>query len=493
MVVGLRADVLEIVRCEQLRQRRRLVVADLQGEPSAEMQRGLRDEALEQLQPARAAIQRGERIVADFAGELRDFGGVDVGEVRDDEAELAGDLREKIAAGKADALREAEPRGVFARQRQRGVGKVHRLYLRVRPLRGERERDHAAARADIEHALRFARREHDLAELLRLRARDERAFVAEERASVKLRGAEQMLERLARGAAFDQRAERLQLLIGERPVELQVQLHPFLPEHMGEQVLDVQARAFHAVLLKKRGRRLDDIEHSPHGAAASTPHPHNAQTPRGPHPEETAILPVPATAGVVAAMSMKVAICSGHMIDKPGRSEPRFPREKEAAVRAGIATQLAAWEIGSGDLAVCSGARGADILFAEECLARGARVRLLLAKEVDEFVEASVRLEDSDWVDRFHALRERCEVAILGETPGAGGGGDASQATDVYARTNLWIIDTARMEAPGAEAIFAILVWDEKPAGAGPGGTSDFASRVRALGGEIAIINPTRL
>lgn len=181
------------------------------------------------------------------------------------------------------------------------------------------------------------------------------------------------------------------------------------------------------------------------------------------------------------------------MIDQPGRPEPRFPREKEAAVRAAITRQLAAWEIGPGDLAVCSGARGADILFAEECLARGAQVRLLLAKEVDEFAEGSVRLADSDWVERFHALRQRCEVATLGKTPGPGEGGSASQSIDVYARTNLWIIGTAREQAPRSEAIHALLVWDEKPTGDGPGGTSDFAAQVRALGGTVVIINPARL
>lgn len=193
----------------------------------------------------------------------------------------------------------------------------------------------------------------------------------------------------------------------------------------------------------------------------------------------------------------KVAICSGHMIDKPGRPEPRFPREKEGAVRAEIARQLAVWGIGAGDLAVCSGACGADILFAEECIARGARVRLLLAKAVDDFVEGSVRLENSDWVERFHALRKQCEVATLAEQrdetfplePGEG----APPTSDVYARTNLWIIDTARAAAPDGETIHALLIWDEKPTGDGPGGTSDFANRVRGLGGTVAIINPTRL
>ena len=183
----------------------------------------------------------------------------------------------------------------------------------------------------------------------------------------------------------------------------------------------------------------------------------------------------------------KVAICSGHMIDKPGRPEPRFPREKEGAVRAAIARQLSAWGIGAGDLSICSGARGTDILFAEESLARGARVRLLLAKPVNDFVESSVRLEESDWVERFYALGERCDVATLPAPE------DDEPALDVYARTNLWIIETARAAASASGAIHALLVWDEKSTGDGPGGTSDFAERVRRLGGAVAIINPTWL
>jgi tetratricopeptide (TPR) repeat protein len=58
----------------------------------------------------------------------------------------------------------------------------------------------------------------------------------------------------------------------------------------------------------------------------------------------------------------KVVVFSGHMIDKPGRSEERFPPRKENAVRERIAKQLDVWTIGAGDLAICGGARGGDIL-----------------------------------------------------------------------------------------------------------------------------------
>ena len=63
----------------------------------------------------------------------------------------------------------------------------------------------------------------------------------------------------------------------------------------------------------------------------------------------------------------------------------------------------------------------------------------------------------------------------------------------IYARTNLWIIDTARAEAVDPTRIYALLVWDEKSTGDGPGGTSDFQQKICDLGGEVEIINPTKL
>jgi hypothetical protein len=184
----------------------------------------------------------------------------------------------------------------------------------------------------------------------------------------------------------------------------------------------------------------------------------------------------------------KVAICSGHMIDAPDRETPRFPEAKVEAVCTRIAQQLAQWKIGENDLAICGGACGADTLFAEECLRRGTRLRLLLAQEADAFVRDSVRHAGEEWVRRFHALCEKAEVAILSE--------QSDQQPDdisIYARVNLWIIDTAQGEAANPRKIYALLVWDEKPTGDGPGGTSDFQQKVCHLGGQVEIINPTKV
>jgi hypothetical protein len=189
-----------------------------------------------------------------------------------------------------------------------------------------------------------------------------------------------------------------------------------------------------------------------------------------------------------AANFRKVAICSGHMIDAPDREVPRFPQRKAGAVRAKIADQLAHWDIGTGDLAVCGGACGSDILFAEECERRRARVRLLLAQPVAEFVRDSVQHAGDEWVRRFHSLREQSEVAILSSDPDS-----SPNEESIYARTNLWIIETARAQAGDPGKIYALLVWDEKPTGDGPGGTSDFQRKICDLGATLEIINPTTL
>jgi hypothetical protein len=175
------------------------------------------------------------------------------------------------------------------------------------------------------------------------------------------------------------------------------------------------------------------------------------------------------------------------MIDAPGRGRARFPPAKEGPVRREIAAQLSRWSTGPGDIAICSGACGADILFAEACLERGARVMLLIPLPEDMFLQRSVTFADADWESRYRALRARCETRFQHEALGP-----PAEREDVFERNNRWCLDTAYALVP-SERVHAILVWDEKPEGDGPGGTSDFAARVKRSGGDIAVINPTRI
>ncbi len=70
--------------------------------------------------------------------------------------------------------------------------------------------------------------------------------------------------------------------------------------------------------------------------------------------------------------------------------------------------------------------------------------------------------------------------------------GDPPAGMDAFSRTNLWILDTARVEAAG-RGFSTILVWDEQPSGDGPGGTSDFAEKAEQMSKRFAIVNPMKL
>lgn len=177
------------------------------------------------------------------------------------------------------------------------------------------------------------------------------------------------------------------------------------------------------------------------------------------------------------------------MVDTPDRVAPRFPPAKEEAVRAAMKAQLTLWDVGAGDLALCGGARGADILFAELCHSFGAEVLLLLPFEPTTFLESSVRVHGSNWERRFNRLTKHCRFKMQADTLGA-----LLEGENAHARNNAWLLATAREEAASDQNLYTLLVWDGRPAGDGPGGTSDLAARAEAHGSDrLAVINPTAI
>lgn len=168
-------------------------------------------------------------------------------------------------------------------------------------------------------------------------------------------------------------------------------------------------------------------------------------------------------------------VVSGHMVDAPGREQSRFPPDEVPRVTDEIRAALARWEVGPGTTLVTGGARGADIVGAEEARARGARVRLVLAFEPEEFVAESVALPGTDWERRFRSLLADAEYEVV--EPG----------DDVFVRTNERILAIARSldEHP-----HALIVWDGKE-GDGPGGTQDFAAQL-GHSDRLVVVDPAR-
>ncbi len=184
----------------------------------------------------------------------------------------------------------------------------------------------------------------------------------------------------------------------------------------------------------------------------------------------------------------RVVLGSGHRVDDPGRKSPRFPPEKETAVREALARQLAVWSLGTGDLAICGGANGADILLAEICRDRGAGVLLLLPFPTERFIQESVELPGTAWTERFLTLARdgRCEVRIQEQSLGP-----LPPGTDPFERNNDWILRTGLAEArPGKPS--ALLVWDRRP-GDGAGGTAGFHDAAVRLGLPVVVIDPSTL
>ena len=62
-----------------------------------------------------------------------------------------------------------------------------------------------------------------------------------------------------------------------------------------------------------------------------------------------------------SAISGNVLLFSGHMIDAPGRKQPRFPADKEFAAREAIVETLTKAGAAAGDLAICGAACGGDL------------------------------------------------------------------------------------------------------------------------------------
>lgn len=107
---------------------------------------------------------------------------------------------------------------------------------------------------------------------------------------------------------------------------------------------------------------------------------------------------------VLAALAIpKVIHYCGHMIEPPGQPG-RFPAEAEPAIAMQIDHHLDGDDVGFG---YGSLACGADILFAEALLSRGAEVHVVLPFAVEEFRRISVATGGESWAHRFDECLSR--------------------------------------------------------------------------------------
>jgi hypothetical protein len=188
-------------------------------------------------------------------------------------------------------------------------------------------------------------------------------------------------------------------------------------------------------------------------------------------------------------MQKHYLLFTGHMIDKPGRSEPRFPPEKEPEVRKRIKEEVQKInEKFEGKITgIAGGACGGDVLFHEICDELGIPSEIYLALPRDRFVVESVAFAGTKWVDRFDELYRNKKWHILSQTKDLPNWLQKKKEYTIWERNNLWELHCALVE--GGINMTLIALWNGK-GGDGPGGTADMVREAKARGAKTIIINP---
>jgi len=184
-----------------------------------------------------------------------------------------------------------------------------------------------------------------------------------------------------------------------------------------------------------------------------------------------------------AAPPLRVLLFTGHMVDKPGRAQPRFPPTKAAEdkvrdlLREAIAAEQA---LSDGKIVgVCGGACGGDLLFHEVCAEVCIPTRLYLALPRERFCVTSVQHAGPDCVERYYRLCTRLNPRVLMENEELPRWLRGKAGYDIWQRTNLWMLYNA-LALRGKE-LTLIALWDTGD-GDGPGGTDDLVFQVRTRG-----------
>jgi class 3 adenylate cyclase len=180
----------------------------------------------------------------------------------------------------------------------------------------------------------------------------------------------------------------------------------------------------------------------------------------------------------------RVAAFTGHMLDAPGRSSPRFPPALEDAVARALAARIEASNIG---FAYCSAACGGDLLFIEALLARAAEVHVVLPFERDDFVATSVAFAGEGWTARFD--RALARAASVGYGVRERYLGDDS----LFAYAGALVHGAAVLHARELEAEPVLVALVDEASERRCGGSVDLLSDWRARGHEVECVDLSEL
>ncbi|MGH7503123.1 MAG: tetratricopeptide repeat-containing protein [Longimicrobiales bacterium] len=182
----------------------------------------------------------------------------------------------------------------------------------------------------------------------------------------------------------------------------------------------------------------------------------------------------------------RVLIFTGHRVDAPGRTVPRFPATMEGQVRDAIRVAVedeVALAVGP-VLGMAGAANGGDILFHEVCHSIGLPTRILLALPAHQYQIESVQDGGPEWVERFRDLCDRLPPRVLQPTKQLPDWLLDRPDYSVWQRSNLWLLHSAFAIA-GAAAVTLIAFWDGVDRGDGPGGTANMVRIAQSRGAKL--------
>jgi hypothetical protein len=172
------------------------------------------------------------------------------------------------------------------------------------------------------------------------------------------------------------------------------------------------------------------------------------------------------------------------MIDAPNRTSERFPDDMEDLAKAAIEKALDAFGAQEGDLALCEGACGGDLLFARAALDLKLQLELRLPFDEPTFLQRSVIFAGPKWRTRYFDVKAQIgpsRVLImpveLGPTP--------ANRND-YERANLWQLYSAL--AWGPQNVRVIALWNREKSSK-LGGTDHMIEVVEKRSGQYEIID----
>jgi hypothetical protein len=182
-----------------------------------------------------------------------------------------------------------------------------------------------------------------------------------------------------------------------------------------------------------------------------------------------------------------VLLFTGHRVDDPGRPTPRFPPDKVEMARQeiGAAIDRAIEAHGKHLTGIAGAASGGDIVFLQECLARGVEATAFLVVPEQSYAQMSVSSAGPEWTRQFYELLKKIPSRVLQPSLELPKWLAEKPDYDVWQRSNLWMMHNAL--AHGSSRVTLLALWNGQT-GDRPGGTADMVDQIQRRGGEVIVL-----